>query len=109
MGVFANALDLAVRGQGAAAPRRDPKEQPGFMAWLLDRFRHRALQQPRLALVERINLAPRQTVALIEADGQRLLVATSPDGAPSFYPLKAASGRPAANRRGKTHKDAESI
>lgn len=42
---------------------------------------------PRLTLVERIALAPRQQLALVEAEGRRLLVATSPDGAPTFYAL----------------------
>jgi flagellar biogenesis protein FliO len=67
-------------------------------AWLVGRLRPRATMPPRLALVERINLAPRQTVALIEADGQRLLVATSGEGAPSFYPLNAAAGRSVSSR-----------
>ena len=107
MGVFANALSLAV-GQSGAAPRKNLKDWPGLRVWLLNRFRSRALKQPRLALVERINLAPRQTVALIEADGQRLLVAISPDGAPSFYPLKAPASRSPANRRGKANSEAES-
>ena len=40
-----------------------------------------------MALLERINLAPRQSLALVEADGRRLLVATSPEGAPTFYAL----------------------
>jgi flagellar biogenesis protein FliO len=107
VGVFANALSLAV-GQSGAASGKDLQEWSGLWAWLLDRFRRRALKRPRLALMERINLAPRQTVALIEADGQRLLVAISPDGAPSFYPLKAVASRSAANRRGKTDSEAES-
>ena len=42
--------------------------------------------KPRLAVLERISLAPRQTLALIEADGQRLLVATSPEGTPASSP-----------------------
>ncbi len=107
MGVFANALNLAV-GQNSEAPREILQQQRGLRAWLLDRFHHRALKQPRLALVERINLTPRQSVALIEADGQRLLVATSPDGAPSFYPLMGAGGRSIANRRRKGDSGAES-
>jgi len=107
LGVFANALSLAVRQTGTG-PVKNLQEWPGLRVWLLDRFRRRALKQPRLALVERINLAPRQTIALIEADGQRLLVAISSDGAPSFYPLKATAGRPAGNRRGKTDSEAES-
>jgi len=43
--------------------------------------------EPRLHLLERIALAPRQTLALVEADGRRLLVATSADGGSAFYPL----------------------
>jgi flagellar biogenesis protein FliO len=86
LGVFANALSFAVvhrqPTRGVLSPLR-----PGMTAWLLSRFRRREFQQPRLALVERIILAPRQTVALIEADGQRVLVATSPEGAPAFFPL----------------------
>ena len=54
--------------------------------WLVGRFKGGS-EQPRLALLERITLAPRQTLALVEAEGRRLLVATSPDGAPTFYPL----------------------
>jgi hypothetical protein len=107
LGVFANALCLAV-GQTGTGPGKDLQDWSGLMVWLLNRFRRRALKQSRLALVERINLAPRQTVALIEADGQRLLVAISPDGAPSFYPLKAAASRPAVNRLGKPDSEAES-
>jgi hypothetical protein len=42
---------------------------------------------PRLALLERIALAPRQSLALVEADGHRFLVATSAEGAAAFFPL----------------------
>ena len=37
--------------------------------------------------MERIALAPRQSLALVEAEGRRFLVATSPEGAPAFYAL----------------------
>jgi hypothetical protein len=47
--------------------------------------------------VERIALAPRQSLALIEAEGRRFLVATSPEGAPAFYPLDGEL-RPAGAR-----------
>lgn len=92
MGVFANALSFAVgqRQPSAAAP---PSQRSGLASWLLSRFHPRAFQQPRLALVERIILAPRQTVALIEADGQRVLVATSAEGAPAFFSLHPNPGR----------------
>lgn len=104
MGVFASALSFAV-GHSGSAPIKN-QEQLSFRGWLLGRFCYRSPKQPRLALVERINLAPRQIVSLIEADGQRLLVATSPDGAASFYPLKAAGARPAPNRCNRTDLEA---
>jgi flagellar biogenesis protein FliO len=40
-----------------------------------------------LVVLERVNLAPHQSLALVEADGRRLLVGTSPDAALSFYSL----------------------
>jgi flagellar biogenesis protein FliO len=59
----------------------------GLGAWLLGKLRGRRRAQPRLALLERITLAPRQSLALIEAEGRRILVATSAEGGPAFYPL----------------------
>jgi hypothetical protein len=66
-----------------------------FAAELLGRLRGlgrpAAARQQRLALVARIPLGPNQAVALIEAEGRQLLVATSGDGTPSFYPLHAGN------------------
>lgn len=59
----------------------------GVAGWLLERFRSGGRQRPRLELVERITLAPRQSLSLIEAEGMRFLVVTSPEGSPAFYPL----------------------
>jgi flagellar biogenesis protein FliO len=59
----------------------------GLASWLLGRLRGGGRRQPRLELVERIALAPRQSLALVEAEGRRFLVATSPEGAPAFYAL----------------------
>lgn len=61
--------------------------------WLLCRLRTARRPQPRLALVERIALAPRQSLALVEAEGKRFLVITSAEGAPAFYPLDREAGR----------------
>jgi flagellar biogenesis protein FliO len=61
----------------------------GLAGWLLEKWRGRKRSQPRMTLLERITLAPRQTLALVEVDGQRLLVATSPEGAPAFHSLGA--------------------
>jgi hypothetical protein len=59
----------------------------GLAGWLLERLRSGRRAQPRLALLERIALAPRQSLALVEAEGRRFLVATSAEGAPSFFAL----------------------
>jgi flagellar biogenesis protein FliO len=63
----------------------------GLGAWLLSRlkqrFNRREGAQARLVLVERITLAPRQSLALIEAEGRRFLVATSTEGVPAFLAL----------------------
>jgi flagellar biogenesis protein FliO len=63
------------------APKR------GLAGWLLGRLQTRGQARARLAVLERIQLAPRQSLAMIEADGRVLLVATSPDSAPAFYSL----------------------
>jgi hypothetical protein len=78
----------------------------GLAGWLLDRLRRTRSPRPRLALLERIALAPRQSLALVEAEGRRFLVATSPEGAPAFYALDGGtrrfhggdSGNPAGRR-----------
>jgi hypothetical protein len=59
----------------------------GLAGWLLAKLRGERRLRPRLELLERIALAPRQSLALVEAEGRRFLVATSPEGAPAFYPL----------------------
>lgn len=72
------------------APAQQMMETPraGRLAlWLMEHLRRSPRAPSRLALLERINLAPRQSLALVEADGRRLLVATSPEGAPTFYAL----------------------
>jgi flagellar biogenesis protein FliO len=75
----------------------------GLAVWLLERLRGRRRRSlPRLALLERIALAPRQSLALVEAEGRRFLVATSPDGSPAFYPLDGPVGSVMAGRPGAT-------
>jgi hypothetical protein len=75
----------------------------GLAGWLLGRLRSGGAARPRLELLERIALAPRQSLALVEAEGRRLLVATSPEGAPTFYaldePVRSAAAREAASVR----------
>jgi hypothetical protein len=69
----------------------------GLAGWLLRRLGKVRRHESRLQLLERITLAPHQSLALIEADGRRLLVATSADGGPAFYAL---DGRTAGTARG---------
>ena len=88
MGVFANTFAAAVKERNVG-PRQFGLGRPRIAAWIIDRLRSREKAQPRLSVVERVSLAPRQILALVEADGQRLLVATSQDGAPAFYPLNS--------------------
>lgn len=59
----------------------------GWLHGSSKKLRRRPRTASRLALVERIVLAPRQSLALVEAEGRRFLVATSQDGAPSFFAL----------------------
>jgi flagellar biogenesis protein FliO len=58
-----------------------------LLDWLRGRLHGPRRTPSRLALVERIALAPRQSLALVEAEGRRFLVATSPEGGPAFYAL----------------------
>jgi Flagellar biosynthesis protein, FliO len=73
----------------------------GLAVWLLNRLRERLhgrdREQPRLALLERITLAQRHSLALVEAEGRRFLVATSQEGGPAFYALDREA-RPALRR-----------
>ncbi len=60
----------------------------GLAGWLFARLRPHARPRPSLVLLERITIAPRQSLALVEADGRRFLIATSAEGAPAFHSLK---------------------
>jgi flagellar biogenesis protein FliO len=84
------------KGKVAAGPG-------GLTGWLLSRFFHRLRGArrpgPRLALVERIALAPRQSLALVEAEGRRFLVATSAEGSPAFYALDERARSAGASAR----------
>lgn len=67
----------------------------GLAGWLLARLRFQPRPRPSLTLLERITLAPRQSLALVEAEGRRFLIATSAEGAPAFYALDERAGRQA--------------
>ena len=79
----------------------------GWAGWLMRRAAVRFTKlgkgedaRRRLALIERIALAPRQSLALVEAEGRRILVAVSAEGGPAFYALD--EGMRAAQARQRT-------
>jgi|SRR5580698_3508491 hypothetical protein len=86
--------DAAGRRDGlrAETERRDMSQLKKRMVELgvrvLNRWKRRTNIERRLRLVERISLAPKQSLALIEAEGQKLLVAFASDGAPAFFALQ---------------------
>ena len=68
--------------------KRSEAAMPGGLAgWLLGKLQGQGRRPPQLTLLERINIAPKQSLALVEAGGRRFLVATSPEGSPAFYAL----------------------
>jgi flagellar biogenesis protein FliO len=75
---------------------RAPSAGVGLAGWVLGKLRGKLRgapkAAPRLSIVERISLAPRQSLALIEAEGRRFLVATSQEGTPCLYPLGSETG-----------------
>jgi flagellar biogenesis protein FliO len=76
--------------------------------WLLGRLQRLRRTPPRLAVLERITLAPRQSLALVEAEGRRFLVATSPEGTPAFYALdRERPARPATQSSACTGRAAQ--
>ena len=83
-------------GAASVSPPRSALTE-WLLKQLLDRLRGAGRLRPRLELVERIALAPRQSLALVEAEGRRFLVATSAEGGPAFYALDGKA-RPAPQR-----------
>ena len=90
MGNFSNALSNAagVNRLGGAA-----RNWRGVWSSISERLHRRCGASSRLALVEKISVAPRQSVALIEVDGEKLLVGLSPAESPRFFQLKAGQSR----------------
>lgn len=66
-------------------------ERGGLAGWLVKRIQagvqRQSRNRARLTLVERIALAPRQSLVLVEAEGRRVLIATSPEGGAAFFAL----------------------
>jgi len=65
----------------------------GLVAWMSRHLHAAAAPPPQLSILARIALGPRQSLALVEAEGVHVLVGTSADGPPSFFSLAGCSGR----------------
>lgn len=59
----------------------------GITRWLSRQWQAVAVSKSPLAVVAKIQIGPRHSVALLEADGTRLLLATASDGAIAFHSL----------------------
>jgi hypothetical protein len=70
----------------------------GLAAWLSRRLHASSAPPPQLSILARIALGPRQSLALVEAEGVHVLVGTSADGPPSFFSLAEDSGRDVDHR-----------
>jgi hypothetical protein len=88
-------MHMAISG-APTGQARGPKIG-GLAGWLMARLRFRPRPQPSLALLERITLAPKQSLALVEAEGRKFLIATSAEGAPAFYALNERIARTERN------------
>lgn len=90
MSGFANALCNAT---GVNRMTDATRSWRGMWNSIFERLQRRCSASSRLALVEKISVAPRQSVALIEVDGEKLLVGLSPVESPRFFRLKGEQSR----------------
>ena len=86
MSAFLNALLAATRRSGAGLSGGS-RDQRNLWTWLAERLRSRSEHGSRLRVLERITVTPRQLLLLIEAEGERLVVATSDGSSSTIYPL----------------------
>jgi flagellar biogenesis protein FliO len=100
---------LGGNGKGAKTEAKTGRPLGGLAGWLLMRLRVVRRAPPRLAVLERISLAPRQSLALVEAEGRRFLVATSPEGTPAFYALDEPGRRVAPGHHSPLGQQAASV
>lgn len=100
MEAFANTLTSAAHN-GVLGSNQSGLRRRGIGAWLIAQLSLREKVKPRLTVVERVTLAPRQFLVMVEAEGQRILVATSPDGSPAFYALDPQTNSQARIRKSR--------
>ena len=96
MGAFANALSNAAIKNG---PIRTILSWRSVTATIFERLSRRATAIPKMAVLERVNVAPRQFIALIDVEGEKLLVSASQNGSPRFFRLTASRGNGRSGER----------
>lgn len=79
-----------VSGPGTVAWKWTSRILGGTIAWLARRWTRSEGHPPRLAVVERLALSPKQWLLLVEADGVRLLISTSSEAPSTIFPLHGA-------------------
>jgi hypothetical protein len=86
--VYRRTPSVLSEGEPVSGNAGNSHEGHGLTGWLLRCWRRSTAHPARLALIERIALGPKHFLTLIEAEGMRLLVATSADGASAFFSLE---------------------
>jgi len=87
-----------VSGRGIVTWKWPNRILGGTIAWLAHRWARSEGHPPRLAVIERLALSPKQVLLLVEADGMRLLISTSAEAPSTIFPLH---GMPAPVQAGR--------
>ncbi len=89
----AQRIQHGVEQQATARKLRDTEAavrgSAGRLAGRIFELFRRKPAASRLALLERMGIAPRQSLVLVEADGHKLLIGLSAEAAPTFFSLDA--------------------
>ena len=75
--------------EGCRSAGRAGAQGEGLLPWLLKKIRRMKTNPSRMAVLERMSLAPRHSLTLVEVERRRFLIATSADGALAMEPLPA--------------------
>jgi len=87
MGVFAQALrGVSVEAQRVTSGQTLAKK--GLAVWLIGKLRPQVDSMPRVRILERIRVTPRQVLILVEVEGERLLMGASDGSTPAFHLVK---------------------
>lgn len=89
MGAFIEALTSAIERNGPTV-HGDARIRESLGTRLVRRLRSRSEGVSKLRVLEKVRITPRQGLFLIDAEGERLLVATSDGSTSAIFPLSRA-------------------